>query len=350
MTERWNVKTSDGGAIAVWIEGDGPPLVLVHGSISDHTAFDPLAGELRGDFTVFAMDRRGFGASPDSLGYSAEREFSDVAAVVDAVAARTGEPVVLFGHSWGASCALGAAPRLPSLRALVLYEPSLGLRYPPGSLDRIEARIAAGDHESAVIEMFTSIAGLTEAEVAELQAAPNWPERVAAAPTIAREGRIEEGWDWQPDRFAGIGVPHPAHHRFRNDSGPCGGHVVDRRSHPRCPSPRARRPRPRRHPVGASGRRRGAASLAEVTGTITWAGHLTRRSPLRASSKSPQQIALGGLDGRERHLGRPGPSARPAGRFARCLPALIMLDGGLRDNRTADTPDGPFGTVDPREA
>src|SRR5512133_1789842 len=72
MTERWNVKTSDGGAIAVWIEGDGPPLVLVHGSISDH---------------VFAMDRRGFGGSPDAPGYSAEREFSDVAAVVNAVMA-----------------------------------------------------------------------------------------------------------------------------------------------------------------------------------------------------------------------------------------------------------------------
>ena len=114
MTQRWNVKTSDGGAIAVWIEGDGPPLALVHGSVSAHTAFDPLVGELRGVFTVFAMDRRGFGASPDASGYSAEREFSDVAAVVNAVMARTGEPAVLFGHSGGASCALGAASQLPS--------------------------------------------------------------------------------------------------------------------------------------------------------------------------------------------------------------------------------------------
>jgi alpha-beta hydrolase superfamily lysophospholipase len=86
------------------------------------------------------MDRRGFGASPDGPGYSAERESSDVAAVVDAVASRTGEPVMLFGHSWGASCALGAAPDLPTLRALVLYEPSLGLRYAPGSVDRMEGR------------------------------------------------------------------------------------------------------------------------------------------------------------------------------------------------------------------
>jgi pimeloyl-ACP methyl ester carboxylesterase len=106
-------------------------------------------GELRDEFTIFAMDRRGFGARLESPNYSAEREFNDVAAVVDAVAARTGRPVGLFGHSWGGSCALGASPHLPSLRALVLYEPSLGMRYPPGAVDRIEDRVAAGDNEGA---------------------------------------------------------------------------------------------------------------------------------------------------------------------------------------------------------
>jgi alpha-beta hydrolase superfamily lysophospholipase len=93
VAERWEVKSGDGQSIAVWVEGDGPPLVLVHGSVSDHTVFAPLVGELRDEFTIFAMDRRGFGASRDDPGYSAEREFSDVAAVVDAVATRVGAPV-----------------------------------------------------------------------------------------------------------------------------------------------------------------------------------------------------------------------------------------------------------------
>jgi pimeloyl-ACP methyl ester carboxylesterase len=156
--------------------------VLVPGSMSDHTAFEPPVGELRDEFRIFAMDRRGFGASLESPSYSAEREFSDVAAVVDAVAGQTGRSVVLFGHSWGGSCALGASPHLPSLRAVVLYEPSLGLQYPPGAIDRIEERVAAGDNEGAVIEMLTGVAGLTEDEIAERRAAPNWPERVATAP------------------------------------------------------------------------------------------------------------------------------------------------------------------------
>ncbi len=186
--------------------GRGPPLALVHGSVSDHNVFAPLVGELRDEFTLFAMDRRGFGASRDGSGYSAEREFSDVAAVVDAVAARTGQPVVLFGSSWGANCALGAARDMPSLRALILYEPTLGLRHPPGSIDRIEERIAAGDSEGVLIEMGTE-AGLTEDQIAERRAAPNWSQRVASVPMVVREARIEEGWNWQSDRVAGVAVP-----------------------------------------------------------------------------------------------------------------------------------------------
>jgi len=207
MAERWDIESGDGGSIAVWVEGDGPPLVLVHGSVSDHTVYAPLVGELRDEFTIFAMDRRGFGASPDGPGHSAEREFSDVAAVVVAVATRAGKPVMLFGSSWGASCALGAARDLPLLRALVLYEPSLGQRYPAGSIDRVQERIAAGDHEGAMVEMARQIAGLTEVQIAERRAAPNWSQRVATAPTMVREARIEEGWDWESERFDGIVVP-----------------------------------------------------------------------------------------------------------------------------------------------
>jgi hypothetical protein len=57
MAERWNVKSRDGGSIAVWVEGEGPPLVLVHASVSDHNVFAPLVGELRDEFTLLAMDR-----------------------------------------------------------------------------------------------------------------------------------------------------------------------------------------------------------------------------------------------------------------------------------------------------
>jgi len=98
---------------------------------------------LRNHFTTFAMDRRGFGATPDTDGYSIDVDFADVAAVVDAVAARTGRTVALWGHSYGANCAMGGAARTSNVSHLILYEPSLGLSYPPGSIFKVVVSAAA---------------------------------------------------------------------------------------------------------------------------------------------------------------------------------------------------------------
>src|SRR5262245_9997675 len=126
-TTRFDVRSADGTAIAVWVEGTGPALVMVHGSIADHTTFDSFVAVLRDEFTTYAIDRRGFGASGDATGYAIERDFEDVAAAVDAVAARTGGPIALWGHSYGANCAMGGATLTENIHHLVVYEPSLGL-------------------------------------------------------------------------------------------------------------------------------------------------------------------------------------------------------------------------------
>ncbi len=120
---RFDVRSRDGAPLAVWVEGDGPPLVLVHGSIQDHTVSAALVHELRSDVTTFSMDRRGFGGSGDTSGYTIERDFEDVAAVVDAVAARTGEPVASWGHSYGANCVMGGAALTGNVSHILLYEP-----------------------------------------------------------------------------------------------------------------------------------------------------------------------------------------------------------------------------------
>ena len=204
---RWDLQGDGGRQLAVWVDGEGPALVLVHGSMCDHTALEGLAAELRRDYTTFAVDRRGFGASPDTDDYSAEREFDDVAAVVDAVAERNGGPVVLFGHSWGASSAMGGAARSRHIRRLVLYEPSLGLRYPCDLLDRIEAQVAAGDAEGAILSVLRGLAGLTEEQAEAMRSSPTWPARLATAPTIVREARIEDGWVHRPGEFDAIAAP-----------------------------------------------------------------------------------------------------------------------------------------------
>ncbi|MFO7546781.1 MAG: alpha/beta fold hydrolase, partial [Trueperaceae bacterium] len=120
---RHTVRSSDGTEIAYFRSGTGSPLVTVHGATADHSAWNRLLPLLEPHVTVMAVDRRGRGASGDHPDWDLEREFEDVAAVVDAVAAETGGAVALLGHSFGGAIALGGATLTPNVRRLALYEP-----------------------------------------------------------------------------------------------------------------------------------------------------------------------------------------------------------------------------------
>ena len=204
---RFEVHAADGTPLAVWVEGDGPALVMVHGSIADHTTFDPFVAVLRDDLTTFAMDRRGFGASGDTADYSIQHDFTDVAAVVDAVAVRTGGPVAVFGHSYGANCAMGGAAMTGNVHHLVLYEPSLGLSYPAGSIETIEAALERGDHDAAIEAVLVDILEMSGDEIDDFRSSPLWPVRLAAAPTIPRECHAEQDWVYRPSQFAALTAP-----------------------------------------------------------------------------------------------------------------------------------------------
>ena len=104
------VRSRDDTPIAVFSSGEGPPLVLVHGATADHTAFRVVGPMLGTTFTVHAIDRRGRGASGDGVGpYSIEREFEDVAAVAETLAASSGGPVTCSGTR--TAVAARSAPR-----------------------------------------------------------------------------------------------------------------------------------------------------------------------------------------------------------------------------------------------
>jgi pimeloyl-ACP methyl ester carboxylesterase len=206
-TTRFDVRSCDGTPLAVWVDGDGPGLVLVHGAPSEHSTFDPLVAELRGDLTTFAMDRRGSGASGDTAPYAIEREFEDVAAVVDAVSARTGGPVALWGHSYGCNPAMGGAALTTNVHHLTLYEPSFGLAYPPGSIDAVEAAIVTGDREAAIRAALVDTGAMTDDDFEAFKAGPRWPKVLAAAPALPRECHVEQTWVYQPGQFDAITAP-----------------------------------------------------------------------------------------------------------------------------------------------
>jgi pimeloyl-ACP methyl ester carboxylesterase len=204
------VVSGDGTEIAYWTSGEGPPLVLVHGGPADHTRWRPLLPYLEPHATVHAMDRRGRGASGDGPDYAMEREFEDVAAVVEAVAEASGSAVDVYGHSFGAACALGGATLTSNVRRLVVYEPPVAPTvnaYPPGMLERLDTLLAEGRRDEAVEAVFREALAMSDEEFRAFRAQPSWPARVAAAHTIPRESRVELKGAFDPELAANLTVP-----------------------------------------------------------------------------------------------------------------------------------------------
>ena len=198
------VVSADGTPIAVWRSGDGPPLVLVHGAAADHSRWAPVLPALGERFTVLAIDRRGRGGSGDADNYALEREFEDVAAVVE----WAGERVNLLGHSHGGVCAVEAALITDRLDKLVLYEPPIGfLATPPEVVTRLEELRAAGRREELLALFMGEVAGLPPDQVELMRSLPAWEARLAAADTIPREERVNREYAFDPGRFRELRVP-----------------------------------------------------------------------------------------------------------------------------------------------
>lgn len=203
-----DVVSTDGTRIAFWSSGVGPQLVLVHGSMADHTTFARLAPLLEPHFTVHGLDRRGRGLSGDGPTYSVEHEYADIAAVLDVIAERTGGPVAVYGHSYGATCALGAALLTSNVDRLALYEPAFRgvFSYPSDLVERLTALVAQGRAEQAVEVALRERVGASTTELNTLRALPSWPTRVAAAAAIPRELGVDATLAFDPSRYAAATV------------------------------------------------------------------------------------------------------------------------------------------------
>lgn len=198
------VVSKDGTSIAAWRSGEGPPLILVHGAAADHSRWAPVLGALKERFTVTAIDRRGRGRSGDADDYALEREFEDVAAVVD----WAGEDVSVLGHSYGGICALEAALLTDRIGKLVLYEPPMGfLKSPPDVVQRLGALLEAGERDELVAYFMGKVAGLPPDQIELLRSLPAWDARLAVAHTIPREELANREYAFEPDRFRELHVP-----------------------------------------------------------------------------------------------------------------------------------------------
>lgn len=120
-------KVSANGLLFTYLEeGSGPPVILVHGSVSDYREWSKQMAPLARNYRVIAYSRRYHwpnsipGADPDA---SPERQVDDLVAIIKAL--RIG-PAHIIGHSFGGAVAIRLALLHPELvRSLILIEPGI---------------------------------------------------------------------------------------------------------------------------------------------------------------------------------------------------------------------------------
>jgi pimeloyl-ACP methyl ester carboxylesterase len=149
------VESRDGTEIGYWKTGQGPAVVVLHGSMESARSHTLLAEALAGDFTVYLPDRRGRGLSgPHRPDHTVRTEVEDLEAVLTDAGAE-----LAFGVSAGGAVVLEAARTLPRLQKIALYEPAIVDNPTPHRewLVRFDREIADGNLAGAMV---TSMYGL----------------------------------------------------------------------------------------------------------------------------------------------------------------------------------------------
>lgn len=201
-------RSKDGTPIAFERSGEGPPLILVDGALTDRSASAPLASLLAPQYTVYSYDRRGRGESGDTEPYAVEWEINDLEAVVD----EAGGSASVFGRSSGAILALEAAISGLSIERLALYIPPFrvdedGPRPPADLATQLEVLLLDGRLGEAVEHFLTAAVGMPADAVAGMRNEPTWPALEALAPTLIYDVAIVGDGSLSTERIESVTVP-----------------------------------------------------------------------------------------------------------------------------------------------
>lgn len=114
----------DGARLHTVRDGEGPPVVMLHGGPGLWDYLEPVAEMLGGVAAVCRYDQRGCGRSTGDGPHTLARQIADL----EALRAHWGfERMTLLGHSWGASLAMHYALAHPSRVAGLIYVSGTGI-------------------------------------------------------------------------------------------------------------------------------------------------------------------------------------------------------------------------------
>ncbi len=143
------VVSQDGATISYLTIGNGPPVIVIPGTLSIAADYATFGSGLAEHFTVHIIERRGRGQSgPQGADYSIRKECEDVLALQRQTGASA-----LVGHSYGGLVALEVARANPSFTKIAVYEPAVSIdgSLSAGWMPRCQQKLAEQQYLDAFV-------------------------------------------------------------------------------------------------------------------------------------------------------------------------------------------------------
>ncbi len=223
LSPAWSIETGampvEGAELSYIEQGEGGPIVFVHGAISDARVWEAYADRISAEGRFIAYTQRYFGTAdwPDNgAGFTRETHIADLIAFIERLDAG---PVDLVTWSYSGEIATYAALQRPELfRSMVHFEPDVDRLIDdlPGAdaaraqfgatLGPMVAALEAGEVEAAALRIIESVFRMPEG-AADNEAEPfptYWKENGRTLPVF---GAMARGEPLSCDDLANLEVP-----------------------------------------------------------------------------------------------------------------------------------------------
>jgi 3-oxoadipate enol-lactonase len=179
------------GRVMIEIDGEGPPVLFVHGLGGTSNSFQTLLGALAG-FRCLRPDLPGSGRSPTPFGKLTMNGFAET--IGEIIRHFAGAPVHLVGHSMGTAICQRVAAKMPDFVAsLTLFGPIL--EPPDAARQRLRDRGRASPGRTGMIAIAdAALGGLSSTTRARTRSPPPSCARATCGRTRRASRRAARRW------------------------------------------------------------------------------------------------------------------------------------------------------------
>ena len=157
------VREINGVTLSVKEDGEGSPMILIHGRGYSKEYMDSLFESFKGKYRVFSYDTRGHGRSDKPESFTLDDDADDLAGLVGAYGL---EKPVVIGFSMGSYITLKAAEKYPELfsKIVLIGTRGRGDRYADEDITQMSA------NDAAILRALTGFDNMTDIKKADIPA------------------------------------------------------------------------------------------------------------------------------------------------------------------------------------